>query len=348
MKIFRLIIVSFAIALSANAQDSLRALFIGNSYTAANSLPEIVQELSFDAGKKLIIDSNAPGGAIINQHINNANTLAKIQQGNWDVVVVQEQSQIPTIPLDRDNLMFPAVVKINDTIRKYNPCAKVVLFMTWGRQFGGVQCNPSMTSCSPNFVDFSHMQDSLESAYVHAAQLIDAIIAPVGIAWKHVIEDTSLILHTADESHPNYEGSYLSACTFFEVLWGLSPVGNNYTGSLNNATANYLQQKAHEAVNEAAAPWNLNLDPCVTVGTKYSFSLEEKFNIYPNPAECQIQFNLNHIDYVKSAEIFDVSGQIVQHSTSHVIDVSVLQKGMYFMRIELTNGGLITKMFMKK
>ena len=254
---------------SYSQSDTSRVLFLGNSYTGVNNLPSITQSLATGANKTLIIDSNTPGGHTLEGHSTNTTSLNKIMQGNWDFVVLQEQSQFPTIDYYRYNSMYPGAERLNDTIKKYNSCAKVIMYMTWGRRFGGQQCDPTGTNCSPIFVDFSHMQDSLESAYVEIAENIDAYISPVGIAWKKVIEDTTIVLHSGDNSHPNYNGSYLAACVFHSIIWDESPIGLTYTGLLSNAIATYLQNVADSTVFDASSNWNLDID---NVSANFSFN----------------------------------------------------------------------------
>ncbi len=247
------------ITLSSYCQsDTLRVLFLGNSYTSVNNLPLITENIASGANKTLIVDSNMPGGHTLEGHSTNSTSLSKIMQGNWDFVVLQEQSQIPTIDYYRYNSMYPAAERLNDTIKKYNSCAKVIVYMTWGRRYGGQQCDPSETNCSPVFVDFSHMQDSLESAYVEIAEDIDAYISPVGIAWKSVIEDTTIVLHSEDDSHPNYSGSYLTACVFHSILWNESSIGLTFIGSLSSSLATYLQNAADSTVFHSYSNWSLD------------------------------------------------------------------------------------------
>lgn len=146
------------------AQDTIRVLFLGNSYTSVNNLPQLVQGLSVSSGRTMIMDSNMPGGMTVSGHVNDAASINKISQGNWNYVVIQEQSQIPTIDYYRYNDMYPAIADIKALVEQSSPCAKLITYMTWGRRFGGQQCDPSNTHCSPVFVDFNHMQDSLTSA----------------------------------------------------------------------------------------------------------------------------------------------------------------------------------------
>jgi hypothetical protein len=114
-KLILLLFTVFSIN-NLSAQDTLRVLFLGNSYTSYNNLPQLVQSLSSSAGKTLIIDSNMPGGMTVSGHVNDATTIAKISQGNWDYVVIQEQSQIPSIDYYRYNDMYPAMTSLKSLI----------------------------------------------------------------------------------------------------------------------------------------------------------------------------------------------------------------------------------------
>ena len=71
-------------------------LFIGNSYTYVNNLPNLVKQIALSFGDSLIYDIITPGGATFNTNANNTQTLAKINQQQWDYVVLQAQSQEPS------------------------------------------------------------------------------------------------------------------------------------------------------------------------------------------------------------------------------------------------------------
>lgn len=239
------------------AQDTLNVLFIGNSYTSVNNLPLLVKNLSTSAGKTLNIDSNMPGGYIMSSHLNDVTTLSKISQGNWDYVILQEQSQIPTIEFIRDNDMYPAMTDLKSVVEQYNPCAKIITYMTWGRRFGGQQCDPSGTYCSPVFANFNHMQDSLTSAYLEISELLNIQCAPVGVTWQNILNDTTLVLHSGDNSHPNIDGSYVAALSIFSSIWKQGTSGLTYTAGLSNQLAQYYQSKSDNTIFNSANDWNL-------------------------------------------------------------------------------------------
>ena len=247
-------------ACTANAQDTLSVLFLGNSYTSVNNLSQLVRDVSSAAGKTLIIDSNTPGGYTISGHVNDATSLAKISQGVWDYIVIQEQSQIPTIDYYRYNDMYPALTELKALAEQYNPCVKLITYMTWGRRFGGQQCDQGNVNCSPVFVDFNHMQDSLTSAYTQISDSLSIQCAPVGVSWQNVLNDTNLVLHSNDNSHPALEGSYLAALTIFSCIWKIPSYGNSYTAGLSTDIVQYFQDKSDATVFGHSIDWNLMIN----------------------------------------------------------------------------------------
>jgi len=250
------ILLLSSMILGLKAQDTLSVLFLGNSYTAANNVPQLVHALSTAAGKTLLYDSNTPGGKTVSGHVTDQISLAKINQGNWDFVVIQEQSQIPSIDFYRYNDMYPAMTNLQTLVQTANPCSRLISFMTWGRRFGGQQCDQSNTHCSPVFVDFNHMQDSLTSAYWQISQMLNIQCAPVGVAWQNVLNDTAMVLHSGDNSHPAIEGSYLAALTLFSSIWKTNSLGNAFTAGLPPSLAQYLQTMSDSSVFQSQTNWN--------------------------------------------------------------------------------------------
>ena len=242
------------------AQNTLSVLFIGNSYTSYNNLPQLVQSLSTSAGKTLIIDSSTPGGYPMSSHLNDATTFSKISQGNWDYVILQEQSQIPTIEFYRDIEMYPAMTDLKALIEQYNPCAKIITYMTWGRRYGGQQCDPSGTHCSPVFTNFNQMQDSLTSAYLEISEQLNVQCAPVGAVWQNILNNSTHVLHSGDNSHPNMDGSYVAACTIFSSIWKQGASGLSYTAGLSSSLAQYYQSISDNTLFNSTNDWNLNIN----------------------------------------------------------------------------------------
>jgi hypothetical protein len=253
----RHLFVAFVLLCTTHLYAQKRALFLGNSYTAVNNLPQLVAGLSTAAGKNLVVDNYCPGGFTYSNHSFNNNSQAKIRQSNWDYVILQEQSQIPSITHYRYNEMYPAAQRLRDSIMKYNPCATIITYMTWGRRNGGQQCGGGF--CSPAFTSFNHMQDSLESAYEEVSDLITSQCAPAGMVWKKILGETSMVLHAGDNSHPLITGSYAAACAIFSSIWKERCAGLSFVSSLSAANASYIQRASDSVVFQSNSNWNLNI-----------------------------------------------------------------------------------------
>ena len=255
----------------SRAQDSVSVLFIGNSYTYTNALPNLLSDLATSLGNEVFFDSHTPGGTTFANHAANPVVYGKINAQPWDFVVLQAQSQEPSFPDDQVNTnTLPFAMQLADSIYGNNFCSEALFFMTWGRENGDPQWAPIST--------FDGMNARLRSAYMRFADSTDGAVAPVGSAWKYIRDtDPSINLYVGDGSHPSYEGSYLAACTFYASVFRKSPVGAPFIGSLDPITAAKLQEAAALTVLDSLQQWNLrpisehtqadftvsNLDPLV-------------------------------------------------------------------------------------
>lgn len=257
-----IIIIFVAFITNTGISQEKKILFLGNSYTGANNLPLLIQELAQSGGHDLYVDKNTPGGYTLanpaNGHLYNQTSLDKINAENWDYVVLQEQSQYPVIDYYFGNYTFPGSADLDSIIEQNFNCSQALFFMTWGRKYGGQQCIDSY--CSINFVDYAHMQDSLASRYLQLSENLDTPVSPVGMAWKKSIVDNGdpVDLFASDGAHPSLAGSYLAACTFYAAVFHLSPEGLSYTAGLDNEIASYLQTVASETVFGYLDIWNID------------------------------------------------------------------------------------------
>lgn len=197
--------------------ETKRALFIGNSYTAVNDLPNTVKNLALSMGDTLIVDSYTPGGYTFNMHSTDANALAKIQLGNWDFVVLQAQSQEPSFPPAQvQTQTYPYAATLDSLIHVFNPCAETVFYMTWGRK------NGDAANCAsyPVICTYEGMQMRLRESYLEMTQDNQASCSPVGVAWRTFRNlYPGVELYQPDESHPSTQGTYLAACVFYSTFY---------------------------------------------------------------------------------------------------------------------------------
>lgn len=241
--------------------ENLTTLFLGNSHTYFNDLPGLVRQLAESGGDTLLTQSSTPGGCTLayppNAHLYNDNSLGLLELGGWDYVILQEQSQIPVIPYIRDNYMYPGAIMLDSLNHDATPCCLTILFMTWGWRDGGQHTIGGYSS--PDFPDYHEMQDSVRATYLRLGYLLDAPVAPAGVAWQNAIRDGyPHSLFNADGYHPSPSGSYLAACVFYAVLFQQSPVGLSFTGDLAEENAVWLQAIADSTVFLHLGDWNID------------------------------------------------------------------------------------------
>lgn len=194
---------------------ALRVLFIGNSYTYFNNLPQMLVELARAARESnaLEVEMVAVGGATLKSLWERGAARNALQRSRWDYVVLQEQSTLGPAPLVNGRAQisnpktFHEYARLFDTeIKKTG--AQTIFYLTWARQ------NQAET------------QAALSDAYLRIAQELNAIVAPVGLAWESALkQDSQLALHQDDKSHPTPRGSYLAACVFYATIFGKTPAG---------------------------------------------------------------------------------------------------------------------------
>lgn len=252
-----MICVGNSIQLNAQIDEEVKVLFIGNSYTGVNNLPNKVKFLAESMGKVLITEALTPGGATLSAHVQNAQTYTAINSNDWDFVVIQAQSQEPSFPPSQvASDTYPYATILNDSIKAAHPCAEVVFFMTWGRKNG----DAANAQYYPVLATYEGMQTRLRQSYLEMAQNNDATCAPVGAAWQWVRNNYPAIeLYSADESHPSNYGTYLAACAFYSTFFVESPVGASYfPTSISQADATVLQTAADTVVVDSLDNWRIN------------------------------------------------------------------------------------------
>ena len=120
-----LLIAALTFFISSSFAQTKNVLFLGNSYTGVNNLPLLTYNLALSLGDTINYDSNTPGGYTYEGHSTNATSLAKIAQGNWDFVVLQEQSQKPSFPPSQvATEVYPYAQVLVDSIKSANACTE--------------------------------------------------------------------------------------------------------------------------------------------------------------------------------------------------------------------------------
>jgi PKD repeat protein len=232
-------------------------LFLGNSYTSVNNLPQMFKDAALSVNDTVVFDVNAPGGYTFQGHSTNATSLAKIMVGGWDFVVLQEQSQMPSFPDQQvATEVFPFARKLDSIVALNNSCAETVFYMTWGRKNG----DASNCASWPPVCTYNGMDSLLNLRYQTMAQQNNAIVSPVGEVWKYVrANHPEIELYQTDESHPSVAGTYLAACTFYATIFRKDPTLISFYSTLSTVDAIKIQNAVKLKVYDSLMNWNIGL-----------------------------------------------------------------------------------------
>lgn len=224
--------------LTCRSSACVRVLFIGNSYTSSNDLPGMVRELARAGGHQVATDVSAPGGWRLLDHVREAPALRMLHTKEWHYVVLQEQSQIPSVAALRSEYMYPSARILAQQITQSG--ATPLFFVTWGHRSGWRE---------HGLVGYQAMQAQVNRGYAEIAREFGAPTAPVGAAWQLVVrQHPDIELWQPDGSHPSPYGTYLAACVFYATIFRESPEGLRYTADLPLPVAVMLQRAAAAVV----------------------------------------------------------------------------------------------------
>ena len=241
------LLISFLIIPGLSAQENVpqKVLFVGNSYTYFWNLPQTVMLMAEAKEVDMQTNQSTAGGSNLGQHWRSARNLQSvdlIKSGAFDAVILQDHSM--------------RAIEAPDSLKHYGKLlaelarkngSDIYLYMTWSREW------------APN------MQQVISHEYRSLAKEIGAKVIPVGLAWQRARElRPDIELYDPDGSHPNTLGTYLSACVFFGILTGESPMGlpnrlitkdqngeKLYINIQSKNTALFFQKVADEIINES-------------------------------------------------------------------------------------------------
>ncbi|MCA9737768.1 MAG: SGNH/GDSL hydrolase family protein [Gemmatimonadota bacterium] len=176
----------------------LALLFIGNSLTYANGLPEIVEALLADAtGGTVVAQQVALPNYGLEDHWREGTASAAIARGGWDWVVMQ---QGPSATEGRPSLLEYA--------------------HRFGLEATAVGARPALYMVWPSRVrsfDF----DGVAESYAMAADSADGVLFPAGDAWRAAWRrNPQLALYDFDGFHPSVLGTWLAALTIADRIVG--------------------------------------------------------------------------------------------------------------------------------
>ena len=225
-------------------KKSYSVLFIGNSYTYFNDMPNaIFEKMAKGAGYDVEVTAITEGGYKLSQWADPSDKHGALAcealsgKKRYDFVVLQEQSVLPAS--ENVQLFYSAVRTLCSKIRAIG--ATPVLYSTWGRKTG----SPTLDEHGwTNEI----MTNKLARAYQAIGDELNIAVAHAGLAFFDVYTNTNIELYDADMTHPSYAGSYLAAATLFAKIFNAEPKSEYFSGLLDEEVAQTLCNAAKSAV----------------------------------------------------------------------------------------------------
>lgn len=335
-----LTVIVFSFLLFTVQGQTKKVLFLGNSYTSVNNLPKMVSDIASSVGDSLIFDSNAPGGYYLGDHFISTVSVNKIKSGNWDNVVLQDQSlshasQPGFYPFSK------ASYKLDSIIKKFNLCAQTLFYVTWGRKNGAPYWDGNTNT--PGTWSYYQMDSAIQLNYMLEADSLRAMASPAGAVWRYIRRNYPAIeLFDADGSHPSQAGTYAAACCFYTALFRKDPSLISFDAGLTAIDAANIRNAAKVMVYDNFLIWNIGKydylinDVCLT--SIQDLSNNSSVNIFPNPFYLQTTIQTTTFFQNSTLTLINSFGQIVKR-LENVSGQQItlfrdnLPNGLYFLRL---------------
>jgi len=179
------------------SESDFNILFVGNSLTYTNNLPELVKQIAQEKGITLGIKTIAKPNYAIVDHWAEGEVQQYIESKNFDYVIIQ---QGPSSQQEGRDMLIEGGKKYAELCATNN--AKLCYFMVW----------PSLT--------YYHTFDGVIKNHEDAAALNNAILCPVGIIWEAHFESTNEFdYYGPDGFHPSLLGSQIAANVIVATLF---------------------------------------------------------------------------------------------------------------------------------
>jgi hypothetical protein len=185
--------------LAESRADEFQVLLIGNSHSARNNVPDLIENL-IEVGQPgaIVHVDNAPRWVFLAERIGDKVTQKSLESRPWTHVVLQAQKYSSSgryyYPTDAAEEWIRRVRKLD---------AEPVLFPEWPRK-GNAEEGPRV-----------------HGLHMGIAEREPACVAPMGLAWQIVRDDNPEIqLYARDGNHSNRAGALLAALVLYQAITG--------------------------------------------------------------------------------------------------------------------------------
>lgn len=257
-----------------------KVLFIGNSLTFYNDMPQTLQKMIDEQQLNIKIDQFTLPGCRLTwfaaniEHNNNSHLRAqknetpmgvkKILSDKWDYVILQEGGGDPLIPYLQMYSFEPSLLFLDSIIRSIK--ARTVIYQAFtGNEFPRQLCKDKSSlddfvlypgtvthslletrqSCSNYYKNSTEEFHDIKLEYDKMAKRTKAGMVKIGYAFEAFKKSNRNInLYAPDNGHPSKQGSYLIACMFFKYFTGKPLTLVKYAATLDAKEAAIIRKFA--------------------------------------------------------------------------------------------------------
>ncbi|MBQ8357920.1 MAG: hypothetical protein IJX39_08965 [Clostridia bacterium] len=202
----------------------MKLLFIGNSHTYYNSMPETVLRLLEATGQKVHVTMLTEGGKGLTYHASLPHTVFNIRCGKYDAIIAQDRATgFDPIQFKEGARALKELADKADT--------PFYLYMPWAGR------------------DNRTAQRSMTEAYHNFCRSAGCLFAPAGEVFSRILlTESPELLYREDGNHATPLGSYLAAATIFYTVTGrkrIVNVSDLHDPGIESGFAPELCQKIH-------------------------------------------------------------------------------------------------------
>lgn len=213
-------------------EEAVKVLLVGNSFTnytvngVKYTIEQPLKELAEAAGHKLEVTTLSHGSARLRYYAGMSSgyisyykeVLELLMDGSWDYIFFQEHTRAPVEYFSTST--YPAVEKLLQLVKQFQPQAKAYLYATPGFEDG----EPTSVNGVNTYLTAAEFQRYLAKAYHTLETELGIEAIPIGMNFLRAnIVCPQLQMTGADGKHPTYAGYYLAACSYYEKIFGMAP-----------------------------------------------------------------------------------------------------------------------------
>ena len=229
---------------TAVPSDTLKTIYLGNSFTYYCSSPALLKEIAWNEGHYIDMTTSLKGNAYFSQHLKFNTTEDAIGRGNFDLAIMQEHSKGPvTVGISKKTgaKYLDSAEILAEKIRVKSPDCRFIIEYR------------SSTTAKNDFYGCGSLDKynkmTLRGTKRMAKAMGGAELSHITEAFMIVRRDRpDVVILAPDGTHPSMLGAYLKSCINYLTIYGEKFGTNPANCGIDPEVAAYLRSVAEKVV----------------------------------------------------------------------------------------------------